>query len=293
MAHETCQGTQYLTAFEKINNENNQQMNYQKLLEIAINAAIAAGDEIMRHYDKPFDVDYKSDDSPLTIADRSAHNVIAEALKITGIPLLSEEGKHNPFEERKNWQLLWIVDPLDGTKEFIKHNGEFTVNIALVKENKPVLGVVYCPPLRTLYFGSEHLNKAFKVVLKDKTISPEEIIQLADALPLNYENKMLTVVASKSHLNQETSDYINQLTEKFGDITLTSKGSSLKFCLVAEGAADIYPRFAPTYEWDTAAAQAIVELSGGEVVNTDNFLPLSYNKENLLNPGFIARRKEQ
>lgn len=266
-------------------------MNYQKLLEIAITAAIAAGDEIMLHYDKPFDVDYKSDDSPLTIADRSAHNVIAEALKFTGIPLLSEEGKHNPFNERKNWQLLWIVDPLDGTKEFIKHNGEFTVNIALVEGNKPVLGVVYCPPLRTLYFGSGHLNKAFKAVLKDKTMNPEEIIHLADALPLKHEKKMLTVVASKSHLNQETSEYIDQLSKKFGEISLASKGSSLKFCLIAEGAADIYPRFAPTYEWDTASAQAVVELSGGEVVNVDTLAPLSYNKENLLNPGFIARKK--
>lgn len=265
-------------------------MDIEKLLFITINAAIAAGDEIMLHYNKPFDVDYKSDHSPLTIADRSAHNVIAAALKPTGIPLLSEEGKHNPFEERKMWKLLWIVDPLDGTKEFIKHNDEFTVNIALVKENKPVLGVVYCPPLRTLYFGSEHLNKAFKAVLKDNTINPDEIIHQAEALPIIQKKKLLTVVASKSHLNQETSDYINQLTEKFGEISLTSIGSSLKFCLIAEGAADIYPRFAPTYEWDTAAAQAVVELSGGEVVNIDTLAPLSYNKENLLNPGFIARR---
>ncbi|MBE0639457.1 MAG: 3'(2'),5'-bisphosphate nucleotidase CysQ [Bacteroidales bacterium] len=261
------------------------------LLFIAIKAAIAAGDEIMLHYNKPFDVDYKSDHSPLTIADRSAHHVIAEALKPTGIPLLSEEGKHNPFKERKMWKLLWIVDPLDGTKEFIKHNDEFTVNIALVKENRPVLGVVYCPPMRTLYFGSEHLSKAYKAVVKENTINPDEILHHAEPLPIIKKKKMLTVVASKSHLNQETSDYINQLTEKFGEISLTSIGSSLKFCLIAEGAADIYPRFAPTYEWDTAAAQAILEISGGEVVNKDTNAPLIYNKENLLNPGFIARKK--
>ncbi len=266
-------------------------MNYQKLLEIAINAAIAAGDEIMLHYDKPFDVDYKSDSSPLTIADRSAHNVIAEALQSTGIPLLSEEGKHNPFEERKNWQYLWIVDPLDGTKEFIKQNGEFTVNIALVEGNKPVMGVVYCPPLRTLYFGSSHLNRAFKLILNENTINVAEILNQAEELPVIQKNKMLTVVASKSHLNQETSDFIDQLKELHGDINLVSKGSSLKFCLIAEGVADIYPRFAPTYEWDTAAAQAIVELSGGEVVSTETNTPLLYNKENLLNPGFLAKRK--
>ena len=262
-----------------------------QLLEIAINAAIAAGSEIMLHYDKPFDVDYKSDSSPLTIADRSAHNVIAEALQSTGIPLLSEEGKHNPYEERKNWQYLWIVDPLDGTKEFIRHNGEFTVNIALVKENKPVLGVVYSPPLRTLYFASTHLNKAFKLILNENSTEVNNILNQAEELPVIQKKKMLTVVASKSHLNQETSDFIDQLKELHGDINLVSKGSSLKFCLIAEGVADIYPRFAPTYEWDTAAAQAVVEQSGGEVVNTDTLAPLSYNKENLLNPGFIARRK--
>jgi len=278
---------------EKNNDEKNQQMNYQKLLEIAINAAIAAGDEIMLHYDKPFDVDYKSDDSPLTIADRSAHNVIAGALKDTGIPLLSEEGKHNPFEERQNWQYLWIVDPLDGTKEFIKHNGEFTVNIALVKENKPVLGVVYCPPLRTLYFAATHLNKAFKLVLNKNTTDVNQMLNQAEELPIIQKKTLPTIVASKSHLNQETADFIDQIKQLHGNINLVSKGSSLKFCLIAEGSADIYPRFAPTYEWDTAAAQAVVELSGGEVVNVVNFLPLSYNKENLLNPGFIARRKEK
>lgn len=262
------------------------------LLEIAINAAIAAGNEIMRHYDKPFEVYYKSDDSPLTIADRSAHAVIAEAVKITEIPLLSEEGKHHPFEERKLWKRLWIVDPLDGTKEFIKHNGEFTVNIALVEGNKPVLGVVYCPTLKTLYFGSIHLKKAFKLILNDNSASLGEMLQRAALLPIEQKKELLTIVASKSHLNPETSEFIDQLKQQHGEINLVSKGSSLKFCLVAEGAADIYPRFAPTYEWDTAAAQAVVEMAGGEVINAETFFPLSYNKENLLNPGFIARRKQ-
>jgi len=261
------------------------------LLEIAINAAIAAGNEIMRHYDKPFEVDYKSDSSPLTIADRSAHAVIAEALKVTGIPLLSEEGKHHPFEERKHWKRLWIVDPLDGTKEFIKHNGEFTVNIALVEGNQPVLGVVYCPPLKTLYFGSNHVKKAFKLILNENSNDLEKMFDQAVTLPILQKKESLTVVASKSHLNQETSDYIDQLKAQHGNINLVSKGSSLKFCLVAEGAADIYPRFAPTYEWDTAAAQAVVEMAGGEVLNAETFFPLSYNKVNLLNPGFIAQRK--
>jgi 3'(2'), 5'-bisphosphate nucleotidase len=264
----------------------------QMLLVAAIKAAVEAGNEIMKHYTSKMDVDYKSDDSPLTIADRSAHNVIAAALQPFGIPLLSEEGKHNPYAKRKNWKRLWIVDPLDGTKEFIKQNGEFTVNIALVENQKPVMGVVYCPPLRALYFSSGHLGKAFKITLSDTQTDMQEIVKNAETLPLAGKPDLMTVVASKSHLNEETSRFINQLESKHGAIKLISKGSSLKFCLIAEGTAAIYPRFAPTYEWDTAAAQAIVEMSGGAVISNDSNAPLIYNKENLLNPGFTAYKKK-
>lgn len=261
------------------------------LLEAAISAAIAAGRAIMKHYTTKLDVDYKSDESPLTIADRSAHSVIAAALEPFGIPLLSEEGKHYPYTERKNWQLLWIVDPLDGTKEFIKQNGEFTVNIALVEHQKPIMGVVYCPPLRALYYSSRHLNKAFKITLTEAQQGIEEILKNAEVLPLDGKPDLLTIVASKSHLNEETSRFISQLESKHGTIKLISKGSSLKFCLLAEGSAAIYPRFAPTYEWDTAAAQAVVEMAGGAVISNDSNAPLLYNKENLLNPGFVAYKK--
>jgi 3'(2'), 5'-bisphosphate nucleotidase len=263
------------------------------LLEAAINAAIEAGNEIMKHYTSKMDVDYKSDDSPLTIADSSAHKVIAEALQPYGIPLLSEEGKHNPYAERKNWQRLWIVDPLDGTKEFIKQNGEFTVNIALVENQKPIMGVVYCPPLRALYFSSGHLGKAFKIMLGKTQPGTNEILKNAEILPLAGKPDLVTVVASKSHLNEETSRFISQLESKHGTIKLISKGSSLKFCLIAEGTASIYPRFAPTYEWDTAAAQAVVEMAGGAVISNDSNAPLLYNKENLLNPGFVAYKKTE
>ncbi len=262
-----------------------------KLLEEAVKAAIEAGNEIMKHYQTAVEVDYKSDSSPLTIADRSAHQVISKRLKPLGIPILSEEGKHQPYEERKNWPFLWIVDPLDGTKEFIKRNGEFTVNIALVKQHTPILGVVYSPPQKMLYFASTYLERSFRIVTDNLSINLTDLIGSATELPISYDGQMLTVVASKSHLNTETETYINTLKASHGGLNLVSKGSSLKFCLIAEGSADIYPRFAPTYEWDSAAAQAIIEIAGGAVISNDNNAPLRYNKENLLNPGFIAYRK--
>jgi 3'(2'), 5'-bisphosphate nucleotidase len=268
-----------------------QKPDLDKLLGLAIKTALAAGKEIMSHYNRPIEVDLKNDDSPLTIADRSAHKVIAAALQTTGIPLLSEEGKHNPYSERKDWDYLWIVDPLDGTKEFIKQNGEFTVNIALIHKQQPILGVVYSPPLRTIYFSSSHLKRSFKMVLDEFEMEIDKIITKANPLPLPDTKEFLTVVASKSHLNEETSHFINRLKEKHGNIDIISKGSSLKFCLLAEGSADVYPRFAPTYEWDTAAAQAVVEMAGGAVISNDDNAPLQYNKENLLNPGFVAFRE--
>ena len=264
----------------------------EEMLKVAIQAALDAGREIMKHYDSPLTVEIKEDNSPLTIADRRAHAIIEKALKNTAIPVLSEEGRHFTYETRKDLQYLWIVDPLDGTKEFIKHNGEFTVNIALIERHKPVLGVIYCPPLKTLYFGSAYQEKAYKILLEKEPINVDNLLPGAIQLPLTHTKRPFTVVASKSHLNRETADYIEQVRKKQGEIDLVPKGSSLKFCLLAEGTADLYPRFAPTCEWDTAAAQAILETTGGEVVSVDNFTSLQYNKENLYNPGFIARRNK-
>ena len=268
-------------------------LDIDKLLWSAIYASIQAGDAIMAVYNSSYSVELKNDNSPLTIADKNAHSIIDETLRLTKIPILSEEGEEIPFTIRKNWKLLWIVDPLDGTKEFVKHNDEFTVNVALIFENQPILGVVYCPPLKTLYFANSKSDKAFKTILNDgvpKNLS--ELIALSEKMPISESTATFTVVASRTHLNEETTEFIANLKKKHNEIVQISKGSSLKFCLVAEGLADIYPRFAPTCEWDTAAAQAIVHFAGGEVVDANTNLTLIYNKENLLNPSFIARSKK-
>lgn len=261
---------------------------------VAIRAAIEAGAKIMSVYTDPnadFEIEKKADNSPLTIADRKAHEVICEILSTTNIPILSEEGKKLPFESRKNWSELWIVDPLDGTKEFIKKNGEFTVNIAYVKNGVPQAGVIYIPVKEELYLGDCEYG-AFKVE-NINSISDEEtfssLISRAVQLPIKEDREKFIVVASRSHLSPETEEFIGKIKELHSDIETVSKGSSLKLCLIAEGKADIYPRFAPTMEWDTAAGHAIIRAAGREVYNTDEKTPLSYNKEDLLNPWFIAK----
>ena len=264
----------------------------EQLLNIAIAATITAGNEILKIYGKEdFNIEYKDDKSPLTLADKKAHNAIVEYLNKTEIPVLSEEGKHLPYEERKKWEYLWIVDPLDGTKEFIKRNGEFTVNIALVENGKTIMGVIYAPYLKSLYFNEADGN-AYVV---DNTLSEgkdEEILDFIHRkkikIPLKTK-RAYRVVASRSHLSEETQKYIDKLKEKHPDIEITSIGSSLKLCLLAAGQADIYPRFAPTMEWDIAAGHAILKASGGNVINNDTNNELVYNKENLLNPYFIVK----
>ncbi len=261
----------------------------KNLINIAITASIKAGIEILKIYNSGFDVEFKDDDSPLTIADKNAHEIIMSFLEPTGIPVLSEEGKSIPYSVRKNWPELWIVDPLDGTKEFVKKNDEFTVNIALVKNQKPILGVIYAPVLDELYFGDIEFG-AYK--LNDAATHIHNIngiLNLSQKLPLKKVKDYFGVVASRSHLSSETKAYIEDLKTKHKNIKVVSKGSSLKICMVAEGFADVYPRFAPTMEWDTAAGHAIVSFAGGNIKqakNTEN--DLTYNKEDLLNPWFIA-----
>jgi len=268
-----------------------QEIDFSKFLKICIKAAFEAGNEILHFYNTSFDVEMKSDNSPLTNADKAAHKVIAKALETTNIPLLSEEGKSIPFETRKNWKYMWIVDPLDGTKEFIKHNDEFTVNIALVHNGTPVLGVVYCPPLKWMYFAAENGLGAWKSVVDSyDAIDVEKVIKEAVKLPVIDADRKFTVVASRSHMSPETAEFIDELKQKHGDLELISKGSSLKLCQVAEGSADIYPRFAPTSEWDTAAAHALVSISGGQVIHAITRKPVVYNKEDILNPWFIVSR---
>lgn len=261
----------------------------KNLLEVAIKASLAAGKRIMEIYDnEDFEVDFKGDDSPLTKADLESHNIIMEFLKETGIPVLSEEGKHLSYEERKDWKQLWIVDPIDGTKEFIKRNGEFTVNIAFVEDQKPVLGVIYVPALKQLYFADKNTG-SFKLDDITEYTSSEEIISNANKLPIASNNEIYTVVASKSHLSPETEDYIAELEKEHGSINTISKGSSLKLCMVAEGIAQQYPRFAPTMEWDTAAGQAICTYAGKTVLDCITKQEMLYNRENLLNNWFLVK----
>ena len=246
------------------------------MLNTAIQAARAAADEIMRIYSTAdFGVEMKADNSPLTLADKAAHNAIMRHLLPTGIPVLSEEGAHLPFSERKDWHRLWIVDPLDGTKEFIKRNGEFTVNIALVEDGTPVLGVIVVPVTGRTYAADVRARR-----LDTSPSVPDGSVV----------GSPFTVVASRSHLNEETAAFIDRLRQQHPDLQCISSGSSLKICLVAEGKADVYPRFAPTMEWDTAAGDAIARAAGCAVVDAHTGTPLIYNKEDLHNPHFIVTR---
>jgi 3'(2'), 5'-bisphosphate nucleotidase len=242
-----------------------------------ISIAKQAGKKILKIYEKGFSVEYKDDRSPLTEADKASNNLIVN--KLTGlypnIPILSEESKNIPFEKRKNWKYFWLIDPLDGTKEFIKKNGEFTVNIALIHSNRPILGVVYVPVKDILYYADK--NGSFK---QEKNNNPEKL------KPKENNRDKLIVAASRSHFNKETKEYIESLGKEY---ELISAGSALKLCLVAEGKADIYPRLGPTMEWDTAAAHSIVKFAGKKVINYEANEELTYNKENLLNPWFIVR----
>ena len=258
-------------------------------LKIAILASVNAGKAILEIYDGAFDVVLKSDNSPLTEADKRANTIINTYLKDTGIPIISEESKQIDYSTRKKWEDCWIVDPLDGTKEFIKKNGEFTVNIALVKQGNPIIGVIYVPVIKTLYFADTSSKMAYKVEEVDHTTPMDSIIANAISIyPTKGHSDFLKIVASRSHMSQETLEYINLLKKGGNSVEYVSKGSSLKFCLVAEGLADIYPRFAPTMEWDTAAGQAICNAVGLNVISEDTKAPLRYNKENLLNPFFVV-----
>lgn len=279
------------------------------MIKLAIQASLDAGQAILDIYDQDFEVEIKSDESPLTAADKASHNIIVKALETTPYPVLSEESAKVTYEERKEWGTYWLVDPLDGTKEFIKKNGEFTVNIALIEEGAPVLGIVYVPVSHTLYVGSARsawgMEQGAWKAEECSGKSVEEILASAAKCRVSgTPGKPLRVVASKSHCNDETRDFIAELEKDHGSAELVSSGSSLKLCMVADGSADIYPRIAPTMEWDTAAAHAVVTAAGGAVFQYEKDLPVSayvvadvmppapcplhYNKENLLNPYFVV-----
>lgn len=269
----------------------------------AIKAALAAGNAIIDVYQTDFAVDYKADNSPLTRADQMSNDIIAKYLRPFGIPYLSEEGKEIPYAARKNWDRLWIVDPLDGTKEFVNRNGEFTVNIALVENHRPILGVVYVPVKDLLYFAHEpavafKLEKASSFLKTLQPASPsferlEGVIEKSLKLPAKKTDPgVFTIVGSRSHASGELEDFVRQIRREKENVAFVAAGSSMKFCLVAEGTADIYPRFGPTMEWDTAAGHAVAQGAGLDVLNRETGIPLTYNKENLLNPWFIVQPKK-
>ena len=247
-----------------------------KWLSVAKKAAIEAGLEILKVYHQKIDVEFKKDNSPLTIADKKANDIIEKYLLTTNIPILSEEGRHATYQERKNWNLVWIVDPLDGTKEFIKKNGEFTVNIALVKNGIPIIGVIYVPVSKCLYFAS--YQGSFK------ELEGEQL-----QLPIMRNNKIYKVVGSRSHVSSETEKYYADLMKEKNEIEFVSMGSSIKICLVAEGVADVYPRFAPTMEWDTAAGHAIAKYANKKLIDLETKQEMVYNRSNLRNNWFIVK----
>ena len=254
------------------------------LLNKIIDLSIDAGDAILEVYnqDEGFNTETKSDNSPVTDADKAAHNVLIEVLESIDpeVPVLSEEGRLPDFETRSKWQTYWIIDPLDGTKEFIKRNGEFTVNIALIHKGVPILGVVHVPVLQVTYAGATEIG-AIKIDGEG-----EKSISVCSAPMKN--TSPLRVVASRSHGSEAVEKCVSVLEKHFGSVERKSMGSSLKLCLVAEGEADIYPRLAPTSEWDTAAAQAVVEAAGGVVLDVD-LKELRYNtKADILNPYFYV-----
>ena len=252
-----------------------------EIAEIVVNAALEAGRAIMKIYDSAdFGIEMKADKSPLTKADKNANDIIVHYLSQTGIDILSEEGHIANYEERKNWTKYWCIDPLDGTKEFIKKNGEFTVNIALMEGGKPTFGVIYVPVTDELYVGG--------VGSPAKKIGKGVATQLPHSLNKSLESiktmRGTMVVVSRSHLDSTTEKFLSECNEP----NTLSMGSSLKFMAIADGSAQMYPRFAPCMEWDTAAAHAILNSLGYAIHQLDGQLELEYNKQNLLNPDFIC-----
>ncbi|MEJ2157537.1 MAG: 3'(2'),5'-bisphosphate nucleotidase CysQ [Desulfobacteraceae bacterium] len=271
-----------------------------KYLLAAVDAAVKAGNAIMEVYRSDFAVQAKEDKSPLTAADKDAHEIIKKCLMGFNLPFISEEGRSTAFRVRKTWRKLWMVDPLDGTKEFVKRNGEFTVNIALIDDGQPIMGVVYAPVPQWLYFASTDIG-AYKLVnvapgacgLDDSGSGIERLTALTNRgqkLPVPQSRELYTIVGSRSHRTPELEAFVATMKEEKGEVASIAAGSSLKICLVAEGAADIYPRLGPTMEWDTAAGHAVAEGAGARVYQYGGQQSLEYNRENLLNPWFVVER---
>jgi 3'(2'), 5'-bisphosphate nucleotidase len=268
---------------------------FSSFISPLISIIAKAGDAIMNIYNTPFNTEYKHDNTPLTLADTESNSIIIRGLKeISPYPVLSEEKVNAGYEERKNWDLFWLVDPLDGTKEFVKRNGEFSVNIALIEKETPVLGLIYLPVQEILYFAIEGMG-AYRISTPcppswgKGNESYEDLIAMSERLPIKENKKhAYTVAVSRSHLSAQTEEFINKKKEIYPDVQIIQAGSAFKFCLVAEGKADAYPRFGPTMEWDTGAGHIIVNESGKNVWRMDTNEVLKYNKQSLVNPNFVV-----
>ena len=261
----------------------------KQILLSAVNASISAGVEILKIYKSDFEVELKDDNSPLTIADKKSNDIIYDALASFEIPFLSEEGKEIPYNERKEWDYLFIIDPLDGTKEFVKKNGEFTVNIALVNKDKPILGVIYSPVSGELFFSLADFGVYKKTTFKSFS-DIKLLINDAIELPKNNERTKYVIVGSRSHMSKETQVFFEKKKNEYNEVEIFAIGSSLKICMVAEGKADVYPRYAPTMEWDTAAGHAIANMAGFKVLKYQSNEEIKYNKKSLLNPWFLVTK---
>lgn len=276
-------------------------MNYMEMLVLALNAALDAGKSIRMVYDGNMEIEEKADGSPLTLADRLANGIICKQLETTGIPIISEENKAINYDQRKAWSQFWLVDPLDGTKEFISRNGEFTVNIALIRDGEPVLGVLTAPALHQAWFAAEgmaahkmHDTRLFEE--NDKAlITAENTLTHSSKLSASKPGKQkeVTVSVSRSHLDDKTRALVRKMSEHDPNVKMFPKGSSIKFCDLAEGKSLFYPRFTPCYEWDTAAGHAILKASGGEIINLESKEALRYNKPELKSPPFVAFRAKE
>lgn len=267
------------------------------LLPNLFNAAVRAGAAIMKVYknQEDYHISVKSDKTPITVADRLAHQTIKETLGVTRIPILSEEGREMLYDERRNWDLFWLVDPLDGTVEFIKGNNEFTVNIALMENNECVASAVYVPYLEKIYIADKGAGAFVKTGIKpdsEANYTYDEIAQDICRLPLNSAaNTPQRIAVSRSHQTPETAEYVAKARLSFPDAELIEQGSSYKFCLLAEGSVDYYVRTTHTYEWDTAAGELILSESGGTTLSLPHGEKFRYNKEDLRNPWFYCKSK--
>jgi len=259
---------------------------------IAYQAGLQASEAILQIYSNPFGHTTKIDGSPITEADRLSNRTIVEILATTGIPVISEEGAIAPFEVRSNWEWYWLIDPLDGTREFVNLNDEFTVNIALLYKNHPLFGIILAPVLKKTWWGIAGQG-AFRIDGFKKVSKPNDLVAVSHKLPRNRAGAGTSIGVSRSHMEEQTRQLVEQIQSRRKDVKMVQKGSSLKFCDLVEGNTDIYARYSVTSEWDTAAGHALLHAHGGEVYHITRHKPITYNKETLSNPGFVAfARKE-